>query len=242
MVEPARSSIGRRAELMADLGIESAPKASQEDTSNFKSDEPSRRDFLKTTAGALVSGALIKDIFKPREANGAEALALPASPTSSLTFNQFKSIDQSQLEKITSLPEIISLAYKNGFLSDEAVNHRNSEARKQLMKALSSLKDEDSRVRALKDLVVSLSNLVQDKVITQEQARDMIMKHSHAAAFIAIKLDGRMTNEGSKIIELDRAKVNHYYRELLKIEDVPQGNELIKKLRTELQQYTVAKN
>jgi hypothetical protein len=182
----------------------------------------SRRGFGEVLAaggaGLLLSGVT-------------DAGELSNSPTENLTFNKFKPVEEKEIPKdMTDVNGMVIVAHEHGLISDE-VGNTSSKARKVFIAAIESTGK--NRASKLRPMILSLSNLVQDKILTETQARDFLMKHWHTASFIATHLDKDSSGER----RLDPQKAKQYYEALMQINEIRQGDRLEDTLKEESSKY-----
>jgi hypothetical protein len=208
----------------------------------------SRRGFLGASAAGGASAVLSS--FVPGRDAGAEELARidlasasrkreVISPTRNLTFHDFKPVTEKELTKeVTDVDQMVNLAYKHGMIAKE-VGTYGSNARSQFSAALKSTGS--NRAEKLRPMIIALSNLKEDGILTERQVRDFFMRHLHTASFIAISLD--KNSSGQRRIPAEQAE--DYYRILMQIEGVQQGyrayEDILKQLGLTHEEVTVAR-
>jgi len=198
----------------------------------------SRRGFL----GAAAAASTALSSFIPSRDAGAEELAQidkssqpqtkkVVSPTANLTFKDFNPVTEKELPKsVTDVDQMVKVAYYHGLVSREVLT-KGTFARKEFIAAIISTGD--NRAEKLRPMIIALSNLITDEVLTKMQARDFLMRHWHTASYITTHLDKDVTGRS----RLDPNKASVYYEDLMEIKDVKQGDRLEDRLINESDDY-----
>ncbi len=215
-------------------------------------DKPLQGETSKPVAGSKIgSEQTPAELFVPspksEEATGTTVAAnspsttenreiVTPSPSANLTFKEFTPVKGSEVDDKMTASQIVRIAHEHGLISNEVVNDKKSNAYAQFIEAIRAVKVEQ-RGLALNRTVTSLSNLVESEVFTVSEARDIMMRHTNAANYITTRLNGKFTEQAKAISELDRSKSKEYYKALMQVESVADGNRLLDRLKNDSQQH-----